>query len=139
MPNVRAHVRGTNRLLQLLPEKDRTRVLSNTEHCVQGHRDEVFQRYSPIKKVHFPLDGVISLIIEMKNGTSAEVGVVGNEGMAGLPLLTGSSAGSVLPSTRPVIVHVGAGVQKGNRTPGVVRANPAQILARLLQSSRGAL
>jgi CRP-like cAMP-binding protein len=95
MPNVRAHVRGTNRLLQLLPERDRKRVLSNTQHCVQHHRDEVFQRYSPIKNVHFPLDGVISLVIEMRDGASAEVGVVGNEGMAGLPLLTGSSAGPV--------------------------------------------
>ena len=95
MPNVRAHVRGTNRLLQLLPEKDRKRVLSNTEHRVQAHRDEVFQRYSAIKNVHFPLDGVVSLIIEMKDGASAEVGVVGNEGMAGLPLLTGSNGGPV--------------------------------------------
>ena len=95
MANGRAHVRGTNRLLQLLPEKDRKRVLSNTQHCVQHHRAEVFQRNSPIKNVHFPLDGVISLVVEMKNGASAEVGLVGNEGMAGLPLLTGSSAGPV--------------------------------------------
>ena len=96
MPSVRSpHVRGTNRLLALLPEKDRKRVLSATEHCVNAHRDIVFESYGPIKHVHFPLDGVISLVIEMKNGSSAEVGLVGNEGMAGLPLMTNSTSGVV--------------------------------------------
>ena len=46
----------------------------------------------PIEAVYFPESGWISMLAD---GNSAEVGLVGTEGMAGLPLLLGADSGSV--------------------------------------------
>lgn len=83
------HVAGQNHLLQLLPEGDRERVLAAMERIKTQHGDVVFERNKPITYVDFPLYGVISIVVAMEEGGIAEVGTVGNEGMAGLPLLFG--------------------------------------------------
>lgn len=95
MRNAPAQTRGSNRLLDLLPPRERERLVSSMEYGVYNHKAEVFRRYSQIKDVWFPVRGVISLVIEMKDGSSSEVGIVGNEGMAGLPLTMGATQSSV--------------------------------------------
>ena len=83
------HVAGQNHLLQLLPDKDRERVWTAMERVTTRHGDVVFERNRPLTYVDFPLRGVISIVVEMQEGGIAEVGTVGNEGMAGVPLLLG--------------------------------------------------
>jgi CRP-like cAMP-binding protein len=41
--------------------------------------------------VHFPNEGVISLVVELKDGKSVEAGLVGNEGVTGMPAVLGLS------------------------------------------------
>ena len=84
------HVGNQNRLLQLLPEAERERVLATMKRVETAHGGFVFERNQPITYVDFPLSGVISIVVEMEEGGIAEVGTVGNEGMAGLPLLLGA-------------------------------------------------
>lgn len=55
--------------------------------------DIVFERNEPIAAVHFPLGAVISIVVVMQDGAIAEAGTVGNEGVAGLPLLFGTQRG----------------------------------------------
>src|SRR5687767_6479616 len=86
----RLHVRGENRLLELLPRGERERLLSKMDHRSFVLKDCIFEADKPIPHVHFPLHGVASLIIYMHDGGMVEVGTVGNEGMVGLPLLHGA-------------------------------------------------
>jgi CRP-like cAMP-binding protein len=44
----------------------------------------------PITAVHFPETGWVSMLATLDNGDAAEVGLVGREGMVGLPLLLGT-------------------------------------------------
>jgi CRP-like cAMP-binding protein len=87
MRTSRLHVDGKNRLLELLPRREKARILS-TMHPVPGAvADVLFEGRAPITHVYFPTAGVISLGFDLKGGRTAEVGLVGNEGMAGLALL----------------------------------------------------
>ena len=48
-------------------------------------RDRVFEQGRPIEHVHFPIEGVISLVAGVE-GREIEIATVGNEGMLGLPV-----------------------------------------------------
>lgn len=41
--------------------------------------------------VYFPNEGLISLVVAMANGKTVEAGIVGREGVAGLPAVVGMS------------------------------------------------
>ena len=84
------NVAGQNHLLTLLPETDRARVLAQMDRVDTQHGDTLFRQHEPISAVDFPLHGVLSVVIVMEDGAVAEVGTVGNEGMAGIPLLNGT-------------------------------------------------
>jgi CRP-like cAMP-binding protein len=84
------HIRGENRLLELLPSDDRERVRSTMERRSFKIKTPIFEADKPIPHVHFVLHGVASLIIYMEDGAMVEVGTVGNEGLVGLPLLHGA-------------------------------------------------
>ena len=81
------HVPGRNRLLELLPQSDRDRVLAKMERIEGKLGAVVFERDQPLDYVDFPLCAVISVVIIMEDGAIAEAGTIGNEGMAGIPLL----------------------------------------------------
>lgn len=75
-----------NRILDALPQTDYEPVGRLVERVELGPRDQVFEEGGPIEFVHFPINCVISLLTEMRDGRSVEVATVGNEGMAGIPV-----------------------------------------------------
>jgi CRP-like cAMP-binding protein len=79
-----------NRILSGLPQQDRERLLTRMERSTLDHRQILIEANEPIRHVHFPLGGVVSLVIGTVNGATLEVAMVGNEGMIGLPVLFGS-------------------------------------------------
>lgn len=83
------HKRGHNRLLELLPAEERERLERSMERIKTVHGELVFDRNDPIKVVDFPLIGVVSVVVVMEEGGIAEVGTIGNEGMAAVPLVLG--------------------------------------------------
>jgi CRP-like cAMP-binding protein len=82
---------GRNRLLDLLAEDDRARLLERMERVSVKHKDMVFRRGERIAFVDFPLNAMVSVVTTMQNGDVVEVGTVGSEGFAGLPLFFGVS------------------------------------------------
>ena len=46
---------------------------------------------SPIRDVYFPMNGLISLLQSFENGVQAEVGLIGQEGMIGQSVLSGTA------------------------------------------------
>ncbi len=47
----------------------------------------LFEPGAPIDAVHFPIDGVISLVTPLGDGAIVEVATIGNEGIVGVPLV----------------------------------------------------
>jgi CRP-like cAMP-binding protein len=86
------NIPGRNRLLDLLSETERERLVPAMQRIAGKLGDIVFRRGEPLAHVDFPLTGVISLIVIMEDGGVVEAGTVGNEGFAGLPLLLGAES-----------------------------------------------
>jgi CRP-like cAMP-binding protein len=80
-----------NRLLDTLPEDELRRLRPHLETVVLGHKETLYEPGVPIEHVHFPIDGVCSLVATMEEGQMVEVGTVGNEGMVGLPVFLGTT------------------------------------------------
>jgi CRP-like cAMP-binding protein len=77
---------GENRLLSALPPKDRERILSRTKKESFSLRETIFKPGESIRKVLFPLSGVMSMVITLEDRMQVEVGTVGNEGYVGTPV-----------------------------------------------------
>ncbi len=65
-----------------------------------------------LSHVYFPTTAIVSLLYVMENGASAEIAVVGNEGIVGISLFMG---GESTPS-RAVVQSAGAGFRLSSRT-----------------------
>lgn len=84
------HVPGENRLLAALPRKEYDRLRPDLDEVSLGLKDVLYEAEKPITHVYFPLNGVMSLVIEMSDGQTVEVGTIGNEGMVGTPVFLGA-------------------------------------------------
>jgi CRP-like cAMP-binding protein len=80
-----------NRLLELLPAGDFDQLRPHLEQMPLDYKFELAGTGKPIVFVYFPVTGVASLVNTMMNGSAAEVGTVGNEGMVGLPIILGDT------------------------------------------------
>jgi CRP-like cAMP-binding protein len=80
-----------NRLLALLGSEDLARLRPHLKPITFEYRQSLYEANSAISSVYFPIDGVASLVNTMANGSAAEVGTIGNEGIVGLPVIFGDS------------------------------------------------
>jgi CRP-like cAMP-binding protein len=78
-----------NRLLAALPRKDRQRFLASCEPVSLMFAEILAEPGERIRYVYFPTESFISLTTQIDGGASLEVGMVGDEGMLGLPLMLG--------------------------------------------------
>lgn len=76
-----------NRLLASLPEDELQRLLPHFEPVSLTHGEHVIMPDVPIDHNYFPLNALLSLVTTMEDGASVESGVVGREGMSGIPVL----------------------------------------------------
>lgn len=84
-----------NRLLELLEPDDLAALRPHLHPVELKYRMSLYDADRPIPQVYFPLSGVVSLVSTMANGAAAEVGTIGNEGIAGLPVVFGDSIAPV--------------------------------------------
>jgi len=98
---------ATNRLLDALPAAERKRVLAASEPLELVFADEIYTPGAPLNHVYFPLEALISLIVPIEGSAGLEVGLVGNEGMFGIPLVLGVNVSSL----RAVVQGSGAALR----------------------------
>jgi CRP-like cAMP-binding protein len=80
---------AVNRLLEALPSSDRRRVVAGCETVELAFADVLYVPRERLSHVYFPTRGFISLIMPVDASASLEVGLIGNEGMFGIPLVLG--------------------------------------------------
>jgi CRP-like cAMP-binding protein len=93
-----------NHLLASLPEQVRQRLLPFLELCPLPLGKVLYESGDHIQHVYFPTDSIVSLLYVTADGDSAEISVVGNDGVVGFALFTGG--GSSI--TRAVVQSAGS-------------------------------
>jgi len=95
----------TNHLLAALPDAEWQRWLPELEAIDMPLGQVVYESGGTQSHVYFPTTSIVSLLYVMENGASAEIAVVGNEGVVGISLFMG---GESTPS-RAVVQSAGQG------------------------------
>lgn len=94
-----------NQLLAALPAAEWQRWLPQLERVEMPLGQVLYESGTTLSHVYFPLTAIVSLLYVMENGASAEIAVVGNEGIVGISLFMG---GESTPS-RAVVQSAGDG------------------------------
>ena len=87
---------AVNRLLATLPRNEYQRLLPKLKTVDLVLGDALYEPGDIIKYVYFPNDSIISLISKISANSLLEVGMVGNEGMAGLAVFMGVNSSSTV-------------------------------------------
>ena len=96
-----------NHLLDALPNADFERIASHLEVIRMDLGEVLYEPGARLRHVYFPTTSIVSLLYVMEDGASAEIAVVGNEGMLGISLFMG---GETTPS-HAVVQSAGYGVR----------------------------
>ena len=83
---------SANRLLAALPKKEYQRLLPELEQVAMPFAEVLYEPGARIRHVYFPNDSIVSLLAEVADRSTLEVGLVGNEGMAGISVFMGVDA-----------------------------------------------
>jgi len=97
------HLPEQNHLLSVLPAADYQRLLPHLEHVTLPLGLVLYESGRTQGYVYFPITSIVSLLYVMENGASAEIAIVGNEGIVGISLFMG---GETTPS-RAVVQSAG--------------------------------
>jgi CRP-like cAMP-binding protein len=81
-----------NHLLAALPAADYQRLLPDLELVPLPLGMAVYESGGRLDYVYFPTDCIVSLLYVMKDGASAEIAVVGHEGLVGIALFMGGES-----------------------------------------------
>ena len=100
-----------NQLLAVLPEEEYIRITPHLEPVSLPLGKVLYESGGLLDWVYFPTDAIVSLLYVMEDGASAEIAVVGNEGLVGIALFMG---GLTMPN-RAVVQSAGQAYRlKGN-------------------------
>ncbi len=81
-----------NRLLAALPVEVQERLIPQLELVVLPLGKVVYESGDTLQYVYFPTDAIVSLLYVMEDGASAEISVVGNEGLIGIAVFMGGES-----------------------------------------------
>ena len=96
-----------NRLLAMLPREEYERILPHLGHVSFSLGQVVYESGGRMDHIYFPTTTIVSLLYTMENGSSAEMGMAGNEGLVGVALFMG---GNTMPN-RAVVQSAGEAVR----------------------------
>jgi CRP-like cAMP-binding protein len=104
-PIAASHTPTQNYLLAALPQVEYERLLPHLELAPMPLGKAMYESGGRLNHVYFPTTSIVSLLYVMEDGASAEIAIVGNEGILGISLFMG---GETTPS-RAVVQSAGHG------------------------------
>ena len=116
-----------NKILAALPEDDYQRLVPHLEKVSLMKGQVIYEAGVPIEKVYFPTQAVISLVSITENGATSEIGLIGYEGMVGLPVFLGGES-----TTNRAIVQIAGSALRMNSTRLRTEFNRAKGLQKRL-------
>lgn len=96
-----------NRLLAALPHDEYERLRPKLQQVTFSLGEVVYEFGGHLDYVYFPTTSIVSLLYTMENGTSAEMGLTGNDGVVGIALFMG---GGTMPN-RAVVQSAGKAIR----------------------------
>jgi len=99
-----------NHLIAVLPKPEAERLFPSMELVTLPLGRALYESGDKLRHVFFPTTAIVSLLYVMENGASAEIAVIGNEGIVGIALFMG---GETMPN-RAVVQSKG----QAYRLPG---------------------
>lgn len=118
----------TNRLLAALPAKEYDRLFSELKRVSLTYGENIYEQGEIIRFVYFLDCGIISLLAAVGDSSPLEVGMVGSEGMIGLPVFLG-----VKTSLNRAIVQGSGTAMKMNAADFMNECRNDGVLPRLLR------
>ena len=79
----------SNRILASIPHSEYRRLSRQLEPVTLKFGQVLYEPGKAIRYVYFPVDCLVSLLTAVDRQRTLEVGMVGNEGMAGMPFILG--------------------------------------------------
>jgi CRP-like cAMP-binding protein len=80
-----------NKALLNAPDEEFALIRPHLQFVHLPHHLSLHQPHRVVKFAHFPNEGLISLVVELKDGKSVEAGLLGNDGASGMPAVLGLS------------------------------------------------
>ena len=80
-----------NKLLLAVPDEEFRSIRSHLQFVDLPHHFSLHQPHRTVQFAHFPNEGLISLVVELKDGRRVEAGLLGNEGASGMAAILGLS------------------------------------------------
>ncbi|MGY2199411.1 Crp/Fnr family transcriptional regulator [Pseudomonas gingeri] len=81
-----------NLLLAALSEAVQNRLVPDLEPVHLSLGEVLYESGDTLRHVYFPIDSIVSLLYVMESGASAEISVVGNEGLVGVAVFMGGES-----------------------------------------------
>ena len=100
-----------NHILDALPAEERERLFPHVTLVEMALGMVLYEAGEALSHIYFPTDAIVSLLYIMKDGASAEIAVVGNEGAVGVSLFM---SGETTPS-RAIVQSAGSAYQLSGR------------------------
>jgi CRP-like cAMP-binding protein len=81
-----------NALLKALPEATKQRLFPQLKIIKLPLGKVIYEAGQNLENVYFPIDSIVSLLNVLEDGASAEISVVGNEGLVGIAVFMGGES-----------------------------------------------
>jgi CRP-like cAMP-binding protein len=81
-----------NQILRRLPQAERERLYPHLHLVSLPTGTVIYESDVRVRHIYFPTDCVVSMLFVLKNGATAEIAVVGNEGAVGVSLFMGGES-----------------------------------------------
>jgi CRP-like cAMP-binding protein len=94
-----------NQLLRALPQEELERLLPSLTRVAFALGEVLYESGQRLEYVCFPTTSVVSLLYTMEDGSTAEMGLIGNDGLVGVALFLG---GNTTPNRAVAVVAGGA-------------------------------
>jgi len=124
-----------NHILDALPPEVQGRIFGHLELIPQKLGEVLYESGDTLRYVYFPIDSIVSLLYILEDGSSAEISVVGNEGLVGVSLFMGGES----TTSRAIVQSAGSAYRlSGQRLKNEFNRH-AELMALLLRYTQSLL